>query len=67
MKLSCDLWAFYNDQLKHGLGMFDIYMSMHRKFHLRIDTMYNEIQRLVKGEEEEDEDDFSDLQNCINS
>ena len=67
VKLSCDLWAFYNDQLKHGLGMFDIYMSMHRKFHLRIDTMYNEIQRLVKGEEEEDEDDFSDLQNCINS
>ena len=67
VKLSHDIWSFYADQLKHEVSIYDIYMNMHRKFHLRIDSLYNEIQRIIKSEEEVDDDDFSDLKNCINS
>ncbi len=66
VKISHEIWHFYNEQVSLGLPMFDVYMSMHRHFGLRIDTLYNEVQRLIKTEAEQDDDDFMDLKNCIN-
>lgn len=66
-RLSHDIWAFYTKSINDGAPIVDVYLSMHRKFQLRIDTLYNEIQRITKAAELVDDDDFSDLQSVMNS
>lgn len=68
--LGVDIYSLFNRLMSANMAVIDVYFELHRKFKMRIETLYTYIQKCIEEEslEEDDDDDclYDELIDLIN-